>query len=253
MNRREMLKTAAAIVASPALVPAAPAPVQDVVQHPMWFYPREVLGHDVLYAQRGPESVGFALATAMTYREAYQAHVHRTNIHLLDGVSIYNACRSNYNKRPYVSHPIRYGALGEWGIKEVVYPGARIDTPTGPGRLLASVTIVESVEDADKCIRRREPVVIFSNQGFRPNKDPNGIWEPKGHWPHGLTLVHIDNDEGTGYLANTWQHWPFLWSNDGRTKTIDEAPANVFRTRLETIEKMLRQRESWAINRVKVA
>lgn len=117
------------------------------------------------------------------------------------------------------------------------------------------ITKVTSWADAKKSLAQGYGIAICSNVGFdkpgtqQPNsRDASGIIKPYGTWPHCMALdgYHVEAGKEYGHIENSWgpnaHGGPVGW---GSPSTAG------FWTDAQTIDRMLKQGDSWAFSAVK--
>jgi len=155
---------------------------------------------------------------------------------------------------------LKYGAIAANGDGVPGYSGsiARSWGKSGPPakfvedgktRLVGAAANVTSVQDAAEAIRNGHPVTVASNQGFRMEASNSGFHEASGSWAHQMCLVGVDLG-GDGVephfcLLNSWG------DVHGRVKdwrTGETWPVGTLRVRFEVVDRMLKQRDSFAVS-----
>lgn len=147
------------------------------------------------------------------------------------------------------------GAYGSIDLSE--YDGARARDWGRPGRgipdpleptmrehLVHTVSLVDSYEAARDAIANGYPVAVCSNQGFASVRDAQGFARPKGTWGHCMMFVAVDDaDARPGLLCcNSWG--PDWISGPKR----HEQPEGSFWVDAQTVDRMLRQGDSFAVS-----
>ena len=110
-----------------------------------------------------------------------------------------------------------------------------------------TTALVESYEEIRDAICNGYPVPICSTQGFSDRRDEMGFAKPKGKWPHCMYLIAIDDTgERPGALCiNSWgEHWISGPKRHGQ-------PEGSFWIDADTIDKIARQGDSWALSNFK--
>jgi len=110
-----------------------------------------------------------------------------------------------------------------------------------------NVTQVMSWTEAKKALASGYGIAICSNQGFSMRRDAKGICRPSGSWAHCMALdgYFIENGNEYGHIENSW-------GADAHTGPVGWGEPNTagFWTDAETIDRMLRQDDSWAFSAV---
>jgi len=82
--------------------------------------------------------------------------------------------------------------------------------PVARERLIRTVSLVTSYDQARDAIANGYPVVVCSQQGFREERDADGFMRPQGTWPHCMIFIAVDDQfRRPGLLCmNSWgPHW----------------------------------------------
>jgi len=110
-----------------------------------------------------------------------------------------------------------------------------------------NITQVMSWNEAKKALASGYGIAICSNQGFSMKRDAKGICRPSGSWAHCMALdgYFIENGREYGHIENSW-------GADAHTGPVGWGEPNTagFWTDAETIDRMLRQDDSWAFSAV---
>lgn len=110
-----------------------------------------------------------------------------------------------------------------------------------------NITQVMSWTEAKKALASGYGIAICSNQGFQMKRDAKGICRPSGSWAHCMALdgYFIENGREYGHIENSW-------GADAHTGPVGWGEPNTagFWTDAETIDRMLRQDDSWAFSAV---
>lgn len=114
---------------------------------------------------------------------------------------------------------------------------------------VGSTTQVKSWDDAKKALAQRYGIAVCSDQGFTMRRDSRGVCRPSGSWAHCMALLgyHTDTDgKEYGYIQNSWTEAPYSgplgWGNPG---------GGGFWADSATINRMIRQNDTWAFSAVK--
>ena len=109
-----------------------------------------------------------------------------------------------------------------------------------------AISNVKTWDEARAAIRNGYPVIVCSNQGFRPTRDADGFCSPSGTWYHCMVLVGVrGGDRSGGFLLNSWGER----YHSGPSGLGDPSPAG-FWTDARVLDRMLRQGDSWAFSGV---
>jgi hypothetical protein len=109
---------------------------------------------------------------------------------------------------------------------------------------IKTYTLVKSWPEARDAIANGYPVIICSNVGFVDTRDKDGFARAKGKWLHCLLLAGIDDisSRSGGLLINSWgPNWITGPTRFGQ-------PAGSFWVDAETLNRMLKQGDSFAIS-----
>lgn len=138
--------------------------------------------------------------------------------------------------------PNRCRDWGRRGVPDDLEPLAR-EHP------VKEITLVKSWAEAKKALAQGYGIAVCSNQGFVMQRDTRGICRPSGTWAHCMCLdgYHREADgKEFGHIENSWgpnaHTGPVGWGNP---------PPSGFWTDSATIDRMLRQGDSWAFSTVK--
>lgn len=145
----------------------------------------------------------------------------------------------NYDLMEYSQERAR--SWGRTGVPDDLEPIAK-EHP------VKDITLVKSWSDAKKALASGYGIAICSSQGFSMKRDERGICKASGSWAHCMALdgYHIDGGREYGHIENSWggsaHTGPVGWG--------DPSPAG-FWAESSTVDRMLRQGDSWAFSNVK--
>jgi hypothetical protein len=135
----------------------------------------------------------------------------------------------------------RCRAWGRTGVPDDLEPEAK-KHPVGDAAQVTTWT------EAKKALANGYGIAICSSQGFTTRRDPNGVCQPRGTWNHCMSLdgYHVDSDAREyGHITNSWgdntHTGPVGWGNPNKAGFWADS---------RTIERMLRQDDSWAFSGV---
>ena len=138
--------------------------------------------------------------------------------------------------------PNRCRAWGRSGVPDDLEPLAR-EHP------VKDITQIKSWADAKRALANGYGIAICSNQGFAMQRDARGVCRASGSWAHCMALdgYHTDTDgREYGHIENSWganaHTGPVGW---GEPSTAG------FWAESSTIDRMLKQDDSWAFSAVK--
>jgi hypothetical protein len=138
------------------------------------------------------------------------------------------ATRKKYG--PY--DPQRAKSWGAQGVPDDYEPEAKKHACT-------DVVPCTSYNQLVTMIRAYRFVPICSNQGFTETRDQNGLCRPEGTWNHCMLCCGLD-DKGNPLIAQSWGP-----DQPSGPKYLDQ-PSNTFFAPPETVDRMLRQNDSFA-------
>jgi hypothetical protein len=115
--------------------------------------------------------------------------------------------------------------------------------------LVKSAAQINSWNDLVAAITNGYPCTVASNQGFAMQPDGNGFHAAKGSWAHQMCIIGVDNTYKTPYaiILNSWG------DVHGKLKdfeTQEDLPVGTLRVRSDTIERMLRQQDTFAFSQM---
>lgn len=137
--------------------------------------------------------------------------------------------------------PQRCRDWGRRGVPDDLEPLAREHPVQG-------ITQIKDWEEAKLALAQGYGIAICSNQGFSMQRDAKGICRASGSWAHCMALdgYHIDGASEYGHIENSWganaHTGPVGWGSP---------PPSGFWTDSRTIDRMLKQGDSWAFSTVK--
>jgi hypothetical protein len=120
--------------------------------------------------------------------------------------------------------------------------------PVAKEHPVAEITQVKSWEEAKKALSQGYGIAVCSDQGFSMQRDARGVAAPRGTWAHCMCLdgYHTDGGREYGHIENSWgpkaHTGPVGWGNP---------PPSGFWADSATIDRMLKQGDSWAFSGVK--
>lgn len=127
---------------------------------------------------------------------------------------------------------------GKNGVPDELEPIAKPNT--------ASCALVLSAEDLRKALAQKYPVAVCSNQGFSSVRDSNGFASPQGEWGHCMVFIGYRSDIKGFYCLNSWgEDWISGPIGPG------EPPPGGFWVRWDVADRMMKQRDSYAVSNVK--
>ena len=110
--------------------------------------------------------------------------------------------------------------------------------------LVTDCVMVTSFEEAADAIVNGHPVAVCSDQGFTMRRDRDGFDRPYGSWAHcmhfGSVIVTASGRRGLG-CGQSWG------SDNPQGPPLPGAPSHVFGVDEATVNRMLRQQDSFAI------
>jgi hypothetical protein len=127
--------------------------------------------------------------------------------------------------------------FGRSGVPEVIEAVAK----EHPVKGVANVTTWDECRAA---IRNGYPVLVCSSQGFEFERDSEGFCAPRGTWYHAMAVVGVRGGKRPGgFLLNSWG--PYVHKGP---RVPDDAPVAGFWVDAATLDRMLRQGDSWAFS-----
>lgn len=131
-------------------------------------------------------------------------------------------------------------AAKEWGRR-----GVPDDLePTAREHPVKTVSLVNTYEDARDAIANGFPVPVCSMQGFEQRRDADGFARPRGQWAHCMCFVASDDEyRRPGLLCQN--SWGPNWITGPKRH---DQPDGSFWVDPETVTRMLRERDSFAVS-----
>jgi len=128
-----------------------------------------------------------------------------------------------------------------WGAASRGVPQSLI--PYAKEHPIATVSRVDSYEQARDLLANGYGIFICSNQGFSATRDKDGFSAPSGIWYHCMCANALDDKFRRPGLCiqNTWGTW-----NSGPKR--HNQPDGSFWVDADVINKMLKQGDSWALS-----
>lgn len=143
-------------------------------------------------------------------------------------------------------HLTRLGVNGDYSPKRAKEWGAKglPDNlePAAKEHLFKTTTLVTSFEQMAAAIQNGYPVVICSNQGFTMTRDSQGFCSPRGTWYHCMFVSAVRWDRPGGLIHQSWG------PNTPNGPIHDDQPDNTFWADEKVLDRMLKQRDSFAIS-----
>jgi hypothetical protein len=104
--------------------------------------------------------------------------------------------------------------------------------------------LVRTAAEAEKAIRQGYAIAVCSNQGFASARDSQGFAAPQGTWYHCMAIIGVKKGSRPGFFIQN--SWGSDWISGPRFPT--DAPAGGFWADWGTVERMLKQGDSWAFS-----
>lgn len=118
--------------------------------------------------------------------------------------------------------------------------------PTAAKHVVKSAALVKSWADVKRSIQQGYPVPVCSNVGFEGSRDRDGFIRARGTWNHCMVLIGVRSGAREGaFCLNSWGdkvHTGPVWPAD--------APVAGFWIDAATVERMVRQGDSFALSDV---
>lgn len=246
----------------------------------LWDYSRAINGgkHFPTFRQAIGDCVANGLANGLNYGQAADIYFGRrraTEFRPVDRPWLYGVSRTDReigNGRLGSSD----GSVGNWAVRAAQLRGVlAADEPGVPEysgerardwgingvpdqykwlaalHKLRSFALVKSYEDVRDSLANSYPVTIASNVGFQMQavvKDGKHWGRPSGSWAHQMCLIAIDDkaispfdgSKGAAYCLNSW-------GENAHGKPADDAPPGGFWIDRTTINRIVKQGDSWAL------
>jgi hypothetical protein len=143
----------------------------------------------------------------------------------------------NYDLSQYSESTCRQ--FGSKGVPDDLEPAVKLHP-------VKTITQIKSWDEAKKALASGYAIAICSNQGFSMQRNSDGVCKASGSWAHCMALDGYRTDGGEfGHIENSW-------GPDAHTGPVGPGEPNTagFWTAAETIDRMLRQDDSWAFSSV---
>lgn len=136
--------------------------------------------------------------------------------------------------------PARARQWGRSGIPDDLEPVAREHPVRG-------AALVKSWTDVKRAVQQGYPVAVCSDQGFRMDRNAQGVARPSGRWMHAMCVCGVATIGGRecGFVLNSWgdrAHTGGRWP--------DDMPDAGFWAEAAVIDRMVRQGDSFALSDV---
>ena len=125
---------------------------------------------------------------------------------------------------------------GRKGCPDVLEPIAR-------ERVVRTVSLVTSYEQARDAIANGHPIAVCSNQGFASKRDADGFARAQGAWGHCMAFIAADDEFKRPGLLCCNRSWGQNWI-DGPKRL--RQPDGTFWVDADVADRMLRQGDSFA-------
>lgn len=144
---------------------------------------------------------------------------------------------------PTGSHgPYSVARCREWGDRGV--PANLVaDCKTNP----CATTLVTTAEQARVALQQGYAIFVCSNQGFNQTRDADGFLRPSGQWMHCMCIAGYQGGSRKGFLIIN--SWGADWVK-GPTGRFADIPPGSFWADVQTVDRMLRQEDSYAVSDV---
>jgi hypothetical protein len=133
--------------------------------------------------------------------------------------------------------PARAREFGRRGVPDALEPAAREHPVKG-------VALVTTWADVKRAVQQGYPVAVCSDQGFRMERDADGFCRKQGTWYHCMAVIGVRGGARPGgFVLNSWgdrAHTGPVWPAG--------APAAGFWADSQTIDRMVRQGDSFALS-----
>lgn len=130
----------------------------------------------------------------------------------------------------------------EWGNRGV--PANLVpDCQANP----CDTTLVTSANQAREALQQGYAIFVCSDQGFTQVRDKDGFLRPSGTWMHCMCIAGYQGGQRKGFLIiNSWGSG---WVS-GPTGRFDDIPPGSFWADVQTVDRMLKQGDSYAVSDV---
>lgn len=241
-------------------------PEQDVLP---WQFFAQVAGQE--YASHDQDGVGCCVgegfATALEFLQAFQMkagaaieykRVACESIYALSRVEVGGGrIRGDGSVGAWAAKAVKdYGVLfrekyGDYDLAAFSPDRARLwgrnglpDTleATAKKYLVKTTALVRGSEEARVALANGYPVAVCSDQGFTTRRDADGFCYAKGTWNHCMAVVGYRKDRRAFLVVNSW-------GDDAAAGPLTLGqPRCSFWVKWETLDRMLRQGDSWALS-----
>lgn len=121
-------------------------------------------------------------------------------------------------------------------------PPANVEAMAAPFKL-GSAAAVTTWDELVAAITNGYPITICSNWGFENPRDKDGFCAPRGTWGHSMLCAGIRFDRLGALICQSWG------PDQPTGPTALDQPSYSFWVERPTIEKMLAEGDSWALNK----
>jgi hypothetical protein len=119
----------------------------------------------------------------------------------------------------------------------------------GKIHLLEDYALIQTPDDCANALKAGSPVPICSDQGFAMARDANGICRATGTWNHCMLVIGVFQVSGKWYFV-ILQSWGQNTPTGPVPQNLD-FPDNAFGCDWDTMGRILKQRDSYALSGVK--
>ena len=128
---------------------------------------------------------------------------------------------------------------GDKGLPDDLEPEAKL-------HLVKGISLVSSWEECKKALAQGYGIAVCSDRGFSMRRDSDGFASPSGSWAHCMAILGYQTGKREGgWICNSWG----ADAHSGPRGAGDPPPCG-FWSEANTIDKMLRQQDSWAFSLV---